>query len=101
MATVLPEIVSDQSVDQTASSLRAAAVQRLCRLLFSFHAVLIAGLVVVAVVTVSNRFNDPDLWWQLKVGQIIHSTHHIPTADSFSFTAQGQPWTAHEWLAQW
>jgi hypothetical protein len=77
-----------------------AGLEGLCRLLFSFQAVLIVGLVVVTVCTVSNRFNDPDLWWQLRVGQIIATTHSIPTTDLFSFTAQGHSWTAHEWLAQ-
>jgi hypothetical protein len=77
-----------------------AGFKTLLARLFSFPAFLIAGLAVVTVFTVSNRFDDPDLWWQLKIGQIIATTHSIPTTDLFSFTAQGHPWTAHEWLAQ-
>jgi hypothetical protein len=41
---------------------------------------------------------DPDLWWHLKVGQDILATHHCPTMDTYSFTAQGTPWMAWEWL---
>jgi hypothetical protein len=61
---------------------------------------LAVGLVVVAVATISNRFNDPDLWFHLKLGQIVWDTHSIPSSDLFSFTAFGHAWTAHEWLAQ-
>ncbi len=49
---------------------------------------------------VSPRFSDPDLWWHLKVGQIIWNTHAIPSTDTFSYTAQGHSWIAHEWLSQ-
>src|SRR5215472_18161834 len=72
----------------------------LLRRLFAFPMLLAAGLAVVTLLTVSNRLNDPDLWWHLKVGQIIASTHSIPTTELFSHTAQGHSWTAHEWLAQ-
>lgn len=79
---------------------RAHPAKRLLRHLLSFPAVLAAGLVVVTVLTVSKRFDDPDLWWHLRMGQIIATTHTIPSTDLFSFTAQGHSWTAHEWLAQ-
>jgi hypothetical protein len=57
------------------------------------------GLAVITTLTVSNRFNNPDLWFHLRLGQIIWTTHSIPSTDIFSFTAQGHAWTAHEWLA--
>lgn len=68
--------------------------------LFSFRVMMAVGLVVVAVMTISNRFNDPDLWFHLKLGQIVWDTHSIPSTDLFSFTAFGHVWTAHEWLAE-
>src|SRR5438874_7273193 len=77
-----------------------SALQMFCRRLFSFPALLAAGLIVVTLLTVSNRFNDPDLWWHLKLGQIIACTHSVPSTELFSHTAAGHPWTAHEWLAQ-
>jgi hypothetical protein len=69
--------------------------------LLAFPVVLMVGLIVVTVFTIVNRFNDPDLWWHLKVGQTIWNTRSIPSADAYSFTAHGQPWMDHEWLAQW
>jgi hypothetical protein len=64
----------------------------------SFPAML-GGLLVVAVFLARRNFEvDPDLWWHLKVGENILSTHRWPTTDPYSFTAAGQPWLAYEWL---
>ena len=64
----------------------------------SFPAML-GGLLVVAVFLARHNFEvDPDLWWHLKVGENILSTHRWPTTDPYSFTAAGQPWLAYEWL---
>lgn len=41
---------------------------------------------------------DPDLWWHVKLGQTILATHRWPTVDPYSFTVNGQPWMAFEWL---
>lgn len=78
----------------------AAALGRAGKKLFSFPAMLAAGLAVVTVLTVSSRFNDPDLWFHLKLGQVVWNTHSIPSTDIFSFTTHGHSWTAHEWLAE-
>lgn len=43
---------------------------------------------------------DPDFWWHIRTGQWIAETGSVPTADVFSYTALGQPWVAHEWLAE-
>jgi len=61
---------------------------------------LAAALAVLAVLTVRSRFNDPDLWWHLRTGQIIWTTHAIPRSDLLSFTTGQHPWVPHEWLAQ-
>jgi len=62
---------------------------------------MIAGLLVVlAFLTVRARFNDPDMWWHLKMGEIIWTTHAIPTTDIFSFTTHHHAWIPHEWLSQ-
>jgi hypothetical protein len=62
---------------------------------------MIAGLMMVlAVLTVQSRFNDPDLWWHLKTGQIICTTHTIPTTDLFSYTTNHHAYVPHEWLSQ-
>ena len=57
-------------------------------------------LVVLTALTVRGRFNDPDMWWHLKMGQVIWTTHHIPTRDLFSYTANQQALVPQEWLAQ-
>ena len=75
---------------------RAAAVRRI----FSFPAVLASLLSVLAVLTVRARFDDPDMWWHLKMGQIIWTTHSIPTTDLFSYTTSHHAWIPHEWLSQ-
>jgi hypothetical protein len=57
-------------------------------------------LVVLTALTVRGRFDDPDMWWHLKMGQIIWTTHRIPTHDLFSYTANQQALVPQEWLAQ-
>jgi hypothetical protein len=57
-------------------------------------------LLVLAVVTVRSRFDDPDLWWNLKTGEVIWTTHTIPVTDLFSYTTNHHAWIPHEWLAQ-
>ena len=85
----------------TASDRAATAKERsLVRKVFSFPAMLGVLLVVLAVLTIRTRFDDPDLWWHLKTGEIIWNTHSVPRADPFSFTAGGQPWVAQEWLSE-
>jgi hypothetical protein len=54
----------------------------------------------LALVSVRARFNDPDTWWHLKMGQVIWATHKIPTSDIFSFTTNHHSWIPHEWLSQ-
>jgi hypothetical protein len=41
-----------------------------------------------------------DLYWQLKAGQLIASTRHVPHTDLFSYTAFGDPWYVQEWLSE-
>jgi hypothetical protein len=68
--------------------------------IFSFP-VMVAGLLtVLGCLTVRARFDDPDMWWHLKVGEIIWITHTIPTTDTFSFTTHHHAWIPHEWLSQ-
>src|SRR6266566_7677137 len=67
---------------------------------FSLPVMVAATLVVLTVLTVGSRFNDPDLWWHLKTGEIIWNTHSIPRTDLFSFTTNNHAWTDHEWLSQ-
>jgi hypothetical protein len=68
------------------------------RWVFSFPAML-GTLLIGAVFYLCRAFIvDPDLWWHIKTGQNILSTHHWPTTDPYSFTVAGTPWLAYEWL---
>jgi len=66
----------------------------------SFPVVLGMLLVVLTMVVVRSRFNDPDMWFHLKTGEIIWNTHSIPRADTFSFTVNGHSRTPQEWLSE-
>jgi hypothetical protein len=59
--------------------------------------VLLAGGIFVPLRTFSA---DPDVWWHIKVGATLLSTHRWPTVDPYSFTARGSPWIAYEWLGE-
>ncbi|HEY2836539.1 MAG TPA: hypothetical protein VGI89_08215 [Rhizomicrobium sp.] len=45
-------------------------------------------------------FNDGDTWWHLAAGNWMLAHQAVPTRDVFSYSFAGQPWTAHEWLAE-
>jgi hypothetical protein len=45
-------------------------------------------------------FNDGDTYWHLGAGRWVLDHMTVPTTDPFSFSARGQAWTAHEWLAE-
>ncbi len=101
-----PEAVLTLPSLNASASLLDAAPARRSRLksiwhgALSFPVVLSLALAVLTVLTVRDRFDDPDLWWHLKTGEIIWNTHSIPQTDIFSFTTNQHAWTAHEWLSQ-
>lgn len=61
-----------------------------------FLAVLLLGLFALA----ARNVIDPDVWWHLKTGQYISEHKSVPHTDPFSYTRDGQPWVAHEWLSE-
>jgi len=67
---------------------------------FSFSAMLAGLLGVLAMLTVRSRFDDPDMWWHLKTGEIVWDTHTIPVTDAFSYTTAHLALVPHEWLSQ-
>ncbi len=85
-----------------AATTTAAATPRtsasLLQQVFSFPAMLATFLVGRVFYEGRGFVVDPDLWWHIKVGQNILTTHHWPTTDPFSFTVAGTPWIAYEWL---
>jgi hypothetical protein len=55
---------------------------------------------VLGVLTVRGRFDDPDMWWHLKLGEVTWTSHRIPATDLFSYTTNHHAYIAHEWLSQ-
>jgi hypothetical protein len=43
---------------------------------------------------------DGDTYWHIATGWWILQNGTVPTADPFSHTMPGAPWTAHEWLSE-
>src|SRR5689334_7582694 len=67
---------------------------------FSFPVMLSSLLVVLSVLTAGGRFDDPDMWWHLKMGSVIWETYSIPHTDLFSYTTGHHSYIAHEWLSE-
>jgi hypothetical protein len=65
----------------------------------SIRVLVLAFVLIAAGVAAIRSFPAVDLWWQLAAGRLIAEGHGIPHTDPFSYTAGGQPWVAHEWLA--
>lgn len=78
----------------------SSAFQQAMRRTFSFPVALAFLLIVLAVLTVRGRFDDPDMWWHLKMGQIIWTTHSIPLHDLFSYTTNHYATVPQEWLGE-
>ncbi len=38
-----------------------------------------------------------DIWWHLSAGKWMVQNQQIPHEDPFTWTREGEPWTAHEW----
>jgi hypothetical protein len=84
--------------NSVSSSARWSDAASVLQRIFSFPAML--GVVLVGRVFYEARqfVVDPDLWWHIRVGQDILSSHHWPTTDPYSYTVAGDPWIAYEWL---
>jgi hypothetical protein len=95
--TPASETFASHPVDAVTATMTSSATS-LLRRVFSFPAMLATFLVGRVFYEGRQFVVDPDLWWHIKVGQNILTTHHWPTTDPFSFTVAGQPWIACEWV---
>ena len=77
-----------------------ARARSLAQRLTPANIVAFAMLASIPVKLLTERLSDPDLWWHLKTGQLIVSTHHIPHADIYSYTVPGKSWVVQEWLSE-
>jgi hypothetical protein len=66
--------------------------------------ILLISLFAIAVfayfMVLSSALGDGDTGWHIAAGAWIIEHRTIPTTDPFSYSAQGKPWTAHEWLIE-
>jgi hypothetical protein len=81
--------------ERGADASRRSGLAWLTGWLWAVPALLIAAVVGLRPTTAF------DLWWQLKTGELIWTTGHVPHHDVFSHTSAGQPWQVQEWLAEW
>jgi len=62
---------------------------------------LLYGLTLLGVFTFAvSSLTEFDFWWYLASGELILAHRSVPTADPFSYTAQGRPWINHMWASQ-
>lgn len=55
---------------------------------------------VLAFVGRSKLLADADTFWHLEVGRSILEDRKLPTVDRYSYSAEGRPWLANQWLAE-
>src|SRR5215813_2923736 len=71
-------------------------------LLPSFGAVVFA-VALLQVLFLSNGaqalFRDSDSGWHVRNGEAVLQSLSLPRVDHFSYTREGQPWFAWEWLS--
>ena len=92
------EVGSDASAAADLGAAYAGKIAGWLRWLCSFPAML-GALLVGATFMVVRSFNvDPDMWWHIRTGELILSTHRWATTDPYSYTAAGAPWMSCEWL---
>lgn len=66
------------------------------KLLFATYVLFLPPLMA----STPGLFADGDVSWHIAAGRWIIARGAIPDTDPFSFTMAGQPWVAHEWLAE-
>ena len=59
---------------------------------------LLAWLAVAPIVALrAGTLAESDTFWQTRTGELILDLGRLPTADPFSWTAAGHPWTVNSW----
>ncbi|WP_095084263.1 hypothetical protein [Mesorhizobium sophorae] len=85
-------------MDNAQASVEAATDDERIRLTFCLFTACVAAALMVAFA--NSVLQDPDSWWQVKVGLDFLANRTFPTTDPYSYTFAGQPWIAKEWLGQ-
>lgn len=63
-------------------------------------AIFILLLLALLLAGRSRMFRDPGALWHTVVGERILDRGALPSVDEFSFTFEGHPWIAQQWLAE-
>ncbi|MFA5505560.1 MAG: tetratricopeptide repeat protein [Vulcanimicrobiota bacterium] len=58
------------------------------------------GAVLGVAAVAHSPLPAADTWWHVAAGDYLWQTRSFPSTDPFSFTADGHPWTNHEWLVE-
>ena len=92
---------------QRVTPLTTVAPRRACPPVATVHRVdlargrgpwLLAWLAVVPIVALrAGTLAESDTFWQTRTGELILDLGRLPTADPFSWTAAGHPWTVNSW----
>ncbi len=64
------------------------------------HLWCLVTLAGIFVFTSTHPIRPHDFWWHARIGGEIVTTGQIPSTDSLSFTATGQPYIYRVWLAE-
>ena len=78
----------------------SATFNRALSTVFSFQVMLAFLLGSLIWILAWGKNNDPDIWWHMRNAEYLIQTHHFPNQDMYSFTAEGDPWINHAWLAE-
>ncbi|MBI5239135.1 MAG: hypothetical protein HY926_01555 [Elusimicrobia bacterium] len=63
------------------------------------HWPLAAALFLFVLLTAAYSVHDSSTWLHIRSGAEILSRKALPAADTFSYTASGQPWSTDSWLS--
>lgn len=74
---------------------RDAGIDRMMAALVALN---VALTILMVFVTCFHPNGGTDYFWLQTTGALILKTHHVPTVDPFSWTAQGQRWFVQEWF---
>jgi hypothetical protein len=59
-----------------------------------------AMLAAMAFFALSSQRVDPDLFWHLKVAELIRASGPQPFVDAFSYNSNADPWLPYSWLGE-
>lgn len=60
--------------------------------------ILFGTALILVFSNIKRLIVDGDTFWAIKVGELITLNNSVPHQDTFSWTVNGSPWVAHEWL---